>query len=362
MNLTANLRPDFPEFLDSTILAAFRSCPRRCFLQYFLHWKPRTTSVHLHAGGAFAYGIEQARRCFFEGIPASPDGTSHELPAGDADLATAYGMRACAQFYGDFDCPPDSAKSLERTVGALEFYFEQYPMGRDGLTPANIQGRLGIEFSFAEPLPDTEHPVTGAPILYTGRADLIGVFADDVYVVDEKTASQLGMTWSQQWDLRSQFTGYIWAGRLTGLHVAGAIVRGVSILKTKYDTQQAITYRGDWEIARWLEQTARDVRRMGQCWQDCWWDFSLDHACTEYGGCVFRNICKSPNPEEWLPQYFEQRIWDPVKREERPVDSAPWEPDGGSRPGGDNYTLGELEGDGGIGELLRDVGSSAGRG
>lgn len=332
--------PDFPLYIDSTILAAFRSCPRRCYLQYFEHWKPRTNSVHLHAGGAFAYGIEQARKAFFE----------QGLPAAEAE---AIGMRACAQFYGDFDCPPDSAKSLERTVGALEFYFGHYPLGNDGIEPANIQGRLGIEFSFAEPLPDTRHPVTGAPILYTGRADLIGIFADDIYVVDEKTASQLGATWAGQWDLRSQFTGYIWAGQQTGLHVAGAIVRGISILKTKYDTQQALTYRGAWEIERWLEQTSRDLWRMAQCWESGWWDYSLDHACTEYSGCLFRNICKSPNPEEWLPQYFERRIWDPVKREERLLDTAPWAPQSEELPGNPDFTLGELEGDGGISELMQ---------
>lgn len=322
----------FPEYIDSTILAAFRSCPRRAYLQYFQHWKPKTTSVHLHAGGAFAYGIEQARRAFFE-------------QSMSADDAVAIGMEACTRFYGDYDCPPESAKSLDRTVGALEFYFDQYPLGNDGLYPAIIRDRSGIEFSFAEPLPNTQHPVTGAPLLYTGRADMLGIFADDLYVVDEKTATQLGATWAGQWELRSQFTGYIWAARTLGLHCSGAIIRGISILKTKYDTQQAMTYRGDWEVDRWLEQVARDVRRMVQCWKDNWWDYSLDTACTEYGGCVFRQVCKSPNPEEWLPTYFEQRVWDPVKRTETLMEGA----EQAAAPTGEMV----LEGDGGLAELMQ---------
>ena len=45
-------RPPFPTVLDSTIMAAFRSCPRKAELEFIQHWKPQTPSVHLHAGAA----------------------------------------------------------------------------------------------------------------------------------------------------------------------------------------------------------------------------------------------------------------------------------------------------------------------
>jgi hypothetical protein len=150
-------RPLFPPAIDSTTIAAFRSCPQRAFRQYMQHWKPAAESVHLVAGGAFADGIEAARRSFYE------QGNS-------AEDSVAAGLAALIQRYGDFECPPDSAKSLERTAGALEFYFEQYPLGQDGAVPLKFaDGRHGIEFSFAQPLP-INHPVSGDPILYTGRA------------------------------------------------------------------------------------------------------------------------------------------------------------------------------------------------
>lgn len=56
-----NRRPMFPHAIDSTMLATFRSCPQKFFRQYIQHWKPKTESVHLIAGGAFAAGIEAAR-------------------------------------------------------------------------------------------------------------------------------------------------------------------------------------------------------------------------------------------------------------------------------------------------------------
>ena len=194
------------------------------------------------------------------------------------------------------------------------------------MTPLFLStGKRAIEFSFAEPLP-FNHPVTGNPILYTGRTDLIAEFAGGNYVVDEKTTSSLGASWPRQWEMRSQFTGYNWAARRAGIKTAGTIIRGVSILKTKYDTMQVITNRADWEIDRWLEQVVRDLTRMQQCWESGWWDFALDGACTEYGGCPFVAVCKSPNPDQWLETYFEQRVWDPLARRELTVEeyNASW--------------------------------------
>lgn len=300
-------RPPFPLAIDSTTLGAFRSCPQKAYRQYFEHWKPQSDSVHLIAGGAFASGIEAARRAFFEaGAPA--------------ESAVALGLEALIVHYGDFECPPDSAKSLERTCGALEFYFDNYPLGQDSAIPITYgDGRRGIEFSFAQPLP-INHPITGDPILYTGRSDMIADFAGGCYIFDEKTASSLGASWSKQWDMRSQFTGYCWAARESGLKPSGVIVRGVSILKTKYDTLQAITYRSDFEIDRWLEQTCRDIERMIEAWKSGYWDYNLDHACTEYGGCAFVQVCKSASPETWLPMYFHQRVWDPLLRREMSVE------------------------------------------
>lgn len=336
-------RPMFPHTIDSTMLAAFRSCPQKMFRSYVQHWKPTSESVHLVAGGAFAKGLEVARRAFFEGMASVPTVTypaendfkrkvkweDHPCEPMNNDLATSCGLRALMAHYGDFDCPPESAKSLERTAGALEFYFERYPLGQDGMLPITLpNGQSGIEFSFANPL-EFAHPISGDPILYTGRADLVCHFADAQWILDDKTTSSLGASWANQWELRSQFTGYNWSARQQGLETAGCLVRGVSILKTKYDTQQVMTYRTDFEIDRWYKQVLRDLTRMEQCWNDGWWDFALDTACTEYGGCSLTRICKSQSPDDYLPLYFHQRVWDPLARRELTVQE--WEQEWNSK-------------------------------
>lgn len=296
----------FPSVIDSTILGTFRACPEKARLSYVEHWKPGEESVHLIAGGAFAKGIEVARDSFYvQGRPA--------------EEAIADGWGALVQAYGTYT-PPEhikSAKTWDRVAGALEYYFDQYPLGADGATPHFFGARHGIEFSFASPL-DVRHPETGDPIIYAGRADMVADSLGGLFLYDEKTTTSLGASWIRQWDLRSQFTGYCWGLREYGYKPAGVVVRGIAILKESYATAEAITYRADWEINRWLAQTTRDVRRMVEAWETGLWDYNLDHACQDFGGCAFTRVCKSPpeNADSWLPMYFTRRAWNPLTREE----------------------------------------------
>lgn len=302
-------RPPFPSVWDASMLSAFRSCPQKFALGYLQHWKPRSDSVHLVAGGAFAKGLEVTREHFY----------AH---GHTADSSIEAGVGALLHTYGDFPCPPDSAKSAERMAGALEYYFSIWPLGQDPAVPARFGDKLGIEFSFTHPLP-INHPTTGEPLMYCGRADQVCEYAGGIFIEDDKTASQLGASWSRQWDLRSQFTGYCWAARAAGMRVDGVLVRGVSILKTKYDHAEAVAYRPDWQVDRWLAQTTRDIQRAMQCWSEGYWDWSLDHACTEYGGCMFRPVCLLQDGTPLLQLNFERKAWDPMTRTERLLDTPP---------------------------------------
>jgi len=58
-------RPPFPHVLDSSLMAAFKSCPQKANLEFFQHWKPGEQSIHLHAGKCYASGIEAARIAFY---------------------------------------------------------------------------------------------------------------------------------------------------------------------------------------------------------------------------------------------------------------------------------------------------------
>lgn len=299
-------RPPFPEIIDSSMRSDFVACPRMCELKNILHWKPKEPNVHLTAGAAYARGLEVARRAFY---------ADHRPPK----EAIALGLGALMEAYGDFECPPDSAKSLDRMLGALEYYFHAFPFEADYAHPHTFEGHdgpiIGVEFNFAEPI-DVTHPVTGQPLIYTGRLDAVMDFAAGVFPLDDKTTSGIGPKWSQQWDLRSQFTAYVWGVMKAGIEVSGFMVRGLGILKNRYEKGEAITYRPPWMVERWYKQMCRDVRRMIACWEEGYWDYDLSDSCNAYGGCDYRRICLSEHPEPWLETGFERRKWDPLLRVE----------------------------------------------
>jgi hypothetical protein len=289
--------------LDSSSIASYKQCPQLFYKTTLACWRSKDPSVHLRAGGAFAAGIEAARTAFY-------------VDNQDAESAVSQGLVTLLRYYGDFECPADSPKSAERTAGALEYYFERYPLSHDDAFPIVMpNGKRGIEFNFVHPLP-ISHPETGDPILYCGRMDAILNYAGGVFICDEKTTTSLGASWSRQWDLRSQFSGYSWGCKQFGIKVDGVIVRGVSILKTKYDTQEAISYRPEWQVERWFDQLCGWVEAIIQDWKNDKFRHNLDHACGDFGGCGFRSACSSQDEQPWLETYFERKRWDPLTRTE----------------------------------------------
>lgn len=301
----------FPEVIDNSIRSNFVACEAKFHYGFIKNISPAGTNVHLHAGGAFAHGIEATRRAFYENGASSDD-------------AIAKGVAELLLFYGDYECPPESPKSAERMAGALEFYFQRYPLTDDYLRPWSDGTSTGIEFSFAIPLP-IAHPVTGNPILYSGRFDMLAENSrsGELFVVDEKTASQLGSSWSKQWELDSQFTGYCWAAKQYGKPVVGAIIRGVSILKTKYDSVECPIYRSQHLTDRWYRQLLKDIQRMIEIWKTNDPSYQLDKgSCGAYGGCSYSILCNSSTPEKWIPVQFEPRVWHPMLREEREAEIA----------------------------------------
>lgn len=297
--------PYFPSAIDSSIMAQMKVCPQLFYLSHIEDYKGKEQNVHLHAGGAFAHGMKHAREAFF-------------VDGDDAPTAMARGMKALIEFYGDFECPADSAKSLERMIGAFEFYFANYPLIQGECEPITMpDGKRGIEFSFSEPLP-VMHPVTGDPLIYCGRMDAILDYAGGSYVTDEKTTTSLGPTWSRKWDLRSQFTGYAWGCKQYGIEVQGTLVRGISILKTKYDTQQAIVYHPAWAIDRWHDELCGWLEDAITWWKRKYFRHALDSACADFGGCGFTEVCKSPpeSRQAYLDTFFTRRRWNPITHQE----------------------------------------------
>lgn len=305
------IRPDFPEYIDSTMRAAFVSCPRKFQYEYLLNRRSLGSNIHLTAGKAFAAGCDAARMAYW----------GHGLSSEDALFE---GQKALIANYRDAERFTDENKSLENMIGALDAYFTNWGWSGDHYQPyRRPDGKPALEFSFGIPLEGTVHPVSGQPIIYCGRFDWIAVHQDtgDLYAVDEKTTSQLGATWPNQWKHRAQLTGYVWAGRQYGIDLRGALVRGISILKTKYGHAESLQIRSDAYIERWLIQLRHDIVRMIHSWQDGYFDYNFSDSCTSYSTpCAYTDVCMSGRPLTFLQSNFEHYRWNPLEHRVEELD------------------------------------------
>lgn len=299
-----------PQHIDSTMMTCFRSCPRKFHNEFILGLRPPGISIDLHAGACFADAIEQVYRGIWE----------QKL-----SLETAL-LMAQARFFvewGDVE-PPEwkkTAKTKDRVWEAVESYFNTYAPLTDHVRPYfNVEGKPSFEYTFAIPLEDDfpEHP-DGGPFLYCGRFDMLGQYQDRPCVRDEKTTgSSIGRNWASQWDLRSQFMGYVWACQQSGLDLDTVIVRGIAIQMTQIVHAEAIKIYSNYLVEKWYDQLRRDMWRLIHSWDEGYFDYNLGDSCTAYGQCQFLNACASPNPENWFTE-FEIRHWNPIEKNPAPV-------------------------------------------
>lgn len=309
------LNARLPEIMDSTMLVAWRSCPQRFLLSYCANLATVEESVDLHFGAAIAKGLEAARKAYY----------LHGQPAREAETL---GINAACAAYGDFEPPEKSAKTWANVLVTMTEYFRQWPLDSDPVRPH--EG--GIEFSFAWPVPEALRP-DGSPWLYGGRLDMLAELGGLLYVEDEKTTGQsFSSSWPEQFDIRNQFMGYVWGAQYAGYDCHKALVRGISVLKTKVTFLSAFADFPPYMIQRWYAQLVRDLNRITAMWQELEatgmleaFDRNFGDACFSWNRpCAFKLACTGSDPLAWLTgSGYKTRVWSPLRQnpeEDKPED------------------------------------------
>jgi len=308
LDTSLTLHEEFPTVIDNTMISAYRGCERKWWLEFGYGLRPVYPSIHLHAGGTYARGLEDFRKAFYgQGLPVSE--ALHQAFIG------------ATEEWGDKEWPTDSPKSFARIIEAIAAYVQEYPPETDILKPHMTALGPSVEFTFAIPIPDTRHPITGEPLLYGGRFDMLANYRDEMLVVhDDKTCSQLGAQWAKQWHLRSQFTGYMWAAKQYGFDVAASTIRGCCLLKSSTKFGDAITYRPQWMIDEWLDGLIITANQMIQKWEqgqgvDKGFQKQLADSCSSYGGCCYVDLCDKENWRDWTDGNYIETRWNPTAKD-----------------------------------------------
>jgi len=323
----------FPRVIDNTMYEQWKTCPHKFFrqtvqgLQVADQGEPGTApfvkpSIHLHFGSCMARGLEVTRREYCEGA-----GYSEALSLGAEAIIKAWDSA------GELPSPrtrTEEAKTLDNCILAHSGYFREWDLDDPMQQTMIVDGKPLVELSGARPIPSSKHPVTGEPILYAGRFDAIVDRLGQPIGLDDKTTggSVDSESWQQQWNLRGQFTGYIWLAEAWGYRIEQFLVHGIQVLKTKINYAEALQVRSWWAVERWLHQLQADVREMcAQYYYFLNFQQPEDHqqfahpfgqrfgeACHHFNQpCAFATLCQEPNPEDFLDRYVVSR-WDPLAR------------------------------------------------
>lgn len=293
---------DFPEAVDSSIMTTFKACPRQAWFAHVRRVRAIGESVHLVAGGAFAKAIERARKLWY--VEGCRDEQKIEIEA----------LRTLWSHYPSTTPIPDRYRAKSQLVLAegLVKYLQHFAFRYDIMQPAMLGDRHGIEFTFSLPLP-IKNPQTGDPIFYAGRLDAIMERANILLALDDKTAGGIGPSWSDNWRMRYQFLGYVWACRQLGLPVEGIVVRGLGLTLSKIEVVQDIKFFPKFKIERWHEQMLRDVQRLADSWKTNTWDYDFSQACTSYSGCPFVDPCDNADHEDGIASgHYTKNEWSPL--------------------------------------------------
>lgn len=308
------MKAEIPLHIDSTMMNCFRNCHQKWWLEFGRGLRPPGLSIDLHAGACFASALESVYKHIYI------DGKEF----GDALLM------AQAKFFtdwGNFEIPEwkRTAKTSDRVWEAVEQYFKRWSPKTDPVQPyMTADGKPTLEYTFAIPLEPVDdfndgsnfpaHP-SGAPFIYVGRFDMLGLLEGRPCIRDEKTTGgSIGRDWARHWNLRSQFIGYTWACQQCGIpNLETVVVRGIAIQKTQIVLEEAIKIYTSYLVSKWHEQLRRDLWKLSRCYSEGYFDYDLGEACTQYGNCQFLDACGSPNPEPWLAD-FEVRHWNPLNK------------------------------------------------
>jgi len=294
----------FPEAIDNTMMKDWRRCP-----QYFmrrhcqgLKVKDDEISIDLHFGKALAAGIEAGRRAYFV----------DRLPCIDAvDAAT----EAAAKSYGTRIPPAKNSKTLGNLLNAVCSYFRQWPLDEDTLVPVND----GIEYEFTIELP-VNHPVTGKPLVYCGRMDMLARDEDTgaIVVVDEKTAGRFTDSWFSKWDMDTQLTGYLYFATTVFAapgDTASGLIRGIGVSASGIDHVRVSVFRTPFQLAQWWRVLNAEVCNMVEAFELSSYLHRMGDSCYSYARpCEYTRLCTTPNPEAFYEQY-EVNFWNPLQRD-----------------------------------------------
>lgn len=226
---------------------------------------------------------------------------------------------------------------VERGLAMLEAYVERWRNEPYEVIRRPDTGQPYVEIGFSIYLFDWIAPDGGRrPVFYVGRIDRImrSKITGRAVNVESKTTSQNIDMFMKQIRPNHQVTGYHLAAKRLGLEIEETLWDAVFVSSRKpnpkaggwmawgidfeKDFGRHTTRRTDQDIEDYLENDLIPI-----AWERCnllygarqpsRWPRNAPTACSQYGGCQFRDVCASNLNPDLIRSNFKIEVWEPWK-------------------------------------------------
>lgn len=296
---------------DSTSLTGASACPRYYQYKHIEGWSSPEKSPHLIFGGHYATALEHYWKHRTSGddhdtaqekivLECLINSWEHELDENGTSRVPGTGHPWQST---------DPVKTRENLIRSIIWYTEEF---QDDVAKVKVlaDGKPAVELSFTVE--------AGPGILFCGHMDKIVDYADNPYVMDQKTTkSTVSQYYFDGFDPDIQMSMYTFAGKtIFNIPVKGVIIDAASIMVGFTKFSRGMTFRHDPGLEEWHSDMLRLVAEIHQYTDNGYFPMRRT-ACDRYGGCEFRNVCRKPaslRPQFLKASFVQKLTWDPLIR------------------------------------------------
>lgn len=321
-------------FVDNSMLELLTTCPRALLYNKFFKRVAAVSKPSLNFGSAIHLALEHRYKTYKN---MSPDPMLHE------ELASLLG-----KFFAEHPPEEGEYRNYNWALEIIRRYNDKYAIEPFQLLQGE-DGKVKVELPFALPLftyrlRDGNSPAgyIDIPVIYTGRIDLPVLWDDQLFVIDHKTTSMLGISFSDGMKMSAQQKGYAWALQtLTGQKVAGYCINAIRVKEPpQYLLDPNSPRKGKQTVHTWWEESLcreRYFLRDGELeeWKfnaiaiikEMFYHYEQGYFpmktawCNKFGRCAYFDVCSLPVEDRGIlleSGNFMENTWNPLAE---PTDS-----------------------------------------
>jgi len=299
---------------DSTSLDTYCQCPRKYLYSIRRGFRPKIGSATLLYGQCAHAAAETYARVRARG------GSREDALDAAVQVALELSWDPNLDELAELG-PKDGRKkrTRENLVRSVVWWDDEFGDDTTVETIVLPDGRPAVELSWTFPL-DITAP-DGSTYLLCGHFDRLVRYAGAAYVGEKKhTTNSLSSFYFARYSPNTQVSTYTVAGKVYMPEIRGVLVEaeqlGVGFSRFERDfAHRSRQEQDEWlrTIPKWIKRAEADAEALAAGDPDA---FPMNQsACSNYGGCTFRNICsKSPVVRErFLEGEFKREFWDPLR-------------------------------------------------